>query len=150
MDLDKIARFYPRKARMDDLKEASDLLIKHDLPVDGIEDNFDNFLVLISNNTGEILGLVGIEKYDQIGLLRSLVIEKGFQGLGLGKKMLIAIEKYAKELGLISLFLFTDTAEKFFEKHNYSKLSIENADERLKQSVEFTICSSAILMKKSL
>jgi N-acetylglutamate synthase-like GNAT family acetyltransferase len=79
-----------------------------------------------------------------------LVIEKGFQGLGLGKEMLIAIEKYAKELGLLSLFLFTDTAVKFFEKHNYSKLSIENADERLKQSVEYTICSSATLMKKSL
>ena len=148
MELDKIARFYPRMARDEDLQPCQELLKKNSLPIEGVERHFDNFIVLISNNTGDILGLIGLEKYEKIGLLRSLFIEEGFRGLGLGKEMVKVLEISARKSGIETLYLFTTTASKFFEKLGY--ISNVKIDSRLKESSEYSICKTAFKMKKDL
>jgi amino-acid N-acetyltransferase len=148
MELDKIARFYPRMAREEDFQPCQELLNQNNLPIEGVIQHFDNFIVLISNNTGSILGLIGLEKYEKIGLLRSLVIEEGFQGLGFGKEMVRVLETSARKIGVETLYLFTTSASKFFEKLDYT--SIDKINPRLKESSEYRICKTAIIMEKQL
>ena len=148
MDIDEVERFYVRASHTDEYEDCVRLLNTFDLPAEGVKDHFDNFLVLISNNTGSVLGLIGLEKYGDIALIRSLVVEKGFHGLGLGEKLLIKLEEKSKSEGIKTLYLFTETAKSFFEKYNYQL--VDEVDERIKESHEYRMCRDAVKMRKNL
>ncbi|MCY3413346.1 MAG: GNAT family N-acetyltransferase [Candidatus Heimdallarchaeota archaeon] len=150
MEFEQPSRFFTRKMTEDDFPRVKQLLLAEKLPLDDLENHTKHILVLVSFNTNEILGCVAIEKYEEIGLLRSMVVEKGFQGKGLGTIMQQDIENYARDINLSTLYLFTNTAESFFSARGYDKITREDGDDRLKQSKEFIICNSATFMRKLL
>lgn len=97
-----------------------------------------------------LAGVVGMEPLGMTALLRSLAITALKRGSGLGSALLVQVEKYAMEQGVRSMFLLTTTAESYFEKHGYSRISREEAPEAIRNTVEFTsLCpGSAVLMVK--
>ena len=136
------------KAITQDLPEVLTLLKLVDLPIEGVKEHFHDFFIIRKDKM--VVGCVGIEIYENVGLLRSLGIRPTFQGKGLGKQMVGKIEEYSAEKGLRNIYLLTDTAEKFFLKLGYLLISREETDPRVKQSIEFTtLCpSSPVMMKK--
>lgn len=139
-----------RRAEEKDLERALSLLEEVDLPIDGVEDHFHNFVV--GEEGGQLIGCAGIEIYDDKGLIRSVAVDPSFQGRGLGQKLVDSIHILAVEKKLKEIYLLTETAEKFFSKLNYIVIPREEADEKVKQSVEFiSLCpASATCMVKTL
>ena len=137
------------KAESTDLKEVEELLLKVKLPIEGVKDNFSNFLIAQKENM--IIGVSGIEIYEEVGLLRSVAIKPSSQKQGIGQLMVSKIEEFAVKTGIRKLYLLTDTAEQFFLKLNYQKIPRDRTDSRIKKSIEFTtICTSATVMVKEL
>ncbi len=138
------------KASYDDLKSVYSLLKLVNLPIDGVADNFHNFFVAWERN--QLQGCAGIEIYDEVGLLRSVAVHASSQGHGLGQKLVETIQRFSIEKGLTEIYLLTETAEKFFLKLNYVVILRDEADDKIKQSVEFiSLCPvSAICMVKRL
>ncbi|MFX1286337.1 MAG: arsenic resistance N-acetyltransferase ArsN2 [Promethearchaeota archaeon] len=138
------------KASYDDLESVYSLLKLVSLPIDGVADNFHNFFVLWEKN--QLQGCAGIEIYDEIGLLRSVAVHPSFQGQGLGQKLVETIQRFSIEKGLTEIYLLTETAERFFLKLNYVVISRDEADDKVKQSIEFiSLCPiSAVCMVKRL
>ncbi len=97
-----------------------------------------------------LAGVVGMEPLGTAALLRSLAIAVLKRCSGLGSALLAQAEKYAMEKGVRSMFLLTTTAESYFEKRGYSRISREEAPEAIRNTVEFTsLCpGSAVLMVK--
>ena len=135
------------KAITQDLPEVLTLLKLVDLPIEGVKEHFHDFFIIRKDKM--VVGCVGIEIYENVGLLRSLGIHPTFQGKGLGKQMVGKLEEYSAEKGLHNVYLLTDTAENFFLKLGYELISREETDAKVKQSIEFTtLCTSSPVMVK--
>ena len=98
----------------------------------------------------ELEGLVGLELYGEVALLRSLAVAAKQRGSGLGSQLVEHAERYARDQGVKSLYLLTTTAEAFFLRFGYARLPREEAPEAIKSTKEFAgICpvSSAFMVK---
>ncbi len=137
------------KAIKQDLKEVLTLLKLVNLPVEGVKEHFNDFFVVKKEKT--IVGCVGMEIYENVGLLRSVAIHPSFQGKRIGQKMVIKMEAYSLEKRIQTIYLLTDTAENFFLKLGYKIIPREDTDQRIKQSIEFkTLCPSSPVLVKDL
>jgi len=134
-------------ASISDLDAINKLLLSVKLPVEGVEDHINHFLILkepASEQTSDhIIGCIGLEIYQDQALLRSLVVHPRKQKLGLGKLLTNEIISYAKQHGVTKLYLRTDTAESFFQKRGFRLIALEEIPVLVKQSVEFnpSVCS---------
>ena len=95
-------------------------------------------------------GVVGLELYGEVALLRSLAVTASRRGAGLGSVLVAHAERYAREQGAKSLYLLTTTADAFFLRRGYARIPREEAPEAIKNTKEFGgICplSSAFMIK---
>jgi len=97
-------------------------------------------------------GIVGLELYGDVALLRSLVVMPGRRGAGEGSVLLRHAEEHARVKGVRTLYLLTTTAEQFFARHGYSHAPRESAPEAIRATREFSgICpASSAFMKREL
>jgi amino-acid N-acetyltransferase len=101
---------------------------------------------------GETVGVVGVEPCGDVALLRSLAVSESQRGLGLGNRLVECAERYARDRGVRSIYLLTTTAEAFFLRRGYSRLSREKAPPPIQSTQEFSgICpSTSVFMVKDL
>ena len=99
-----------------------------------------------------LIGVVGLEIYGTVALLRSLAVAPAWQGQGLGSALVAHAEQAARQRGLAALYLLTPTAEAFFTRHGYVRLSREAAPPLLHRTAEFAaLCpASAVCLMKAL
>jgi amino-acid N-acetyltransferase len=97
-------------------------------------------------------GVVGIEPCGDVGLLRSLAVRPDRRGSGLGSALVLEAERLAAGRGLRALYLLTTTAEPFFGRRGYARLSRDQAPPEIQATSEFaSVCpSSAAFMCKQL
>jgi amino-acid N-acetyltransferase len=96
-------------------------------------------------------GLVGLELFGDVALLRSLVVAPARRGTGEGTRLLSHAEAAAQERGVRTLYLLTTTAEPFFLRHGYSRVSRDDAPAAIRSTKEFAgICpaSSAFMARR--
>jgi amino-acid N-acetyltransferase len=140
-----------RSARVTDWNDIRKLLSDAGLPTDDIGPNLlENFL--IAGLDAEIVGLVGLEIYDTKGLLRSLVVTSQSRSIGLGKKLVSALEAAAQAAGIKDLWLLTIDADRYFATLGYIIVARDAVPEAIRSSEEFAeLCpDSAHLMMKDL
>lgn len=137
-----------KKANVADLPEIYLLLEELNLPITGISEHLDNFILSIHNNL--ITGIIGLEMYGKIGLLRSVGVRSSYQSQRIGDDLMMAIQEYAKFKSVERIYLFTDTAEKWFEQYGFNKISNDQLDPILQRSKEYSLCKSSVKMLKTL
>jgi amino-acid N-acetyltransferase len=140
-----------RRSRPTDWSEARQLLSSAELPVEDLQPGMlENFL--IAESAGAIVGLIGLQVYETIGLLRSLVVTVSARRSGLGGELVGALEFAAQAAGITELWLLTIDAEKFFERQGFDIVTRDEAPDSIRQSEEFAdLCpGSAYLMMKKL
>ncbi len=80
---------------------------------------------LLETQDGGIAGTVGLHVlWHDLGEVRSLAIHPNFQGLGLGKRLVLGVEAEARELGIPRLFAWTLEPD-FFKRCGYNLVSLE-------------------------
>jgi amino-acid N-acetyltransferase len=117
-----------RKAGIKDVKAIYDLLEhfarKGDIlhrPITGIYTNVRDFFVY--EEDGSILGTCALHVcWEYLGEIRSLVVDEGVAGRGIGKKLVAACIDEAKALGLKKVFALTYKTA-YFEKFNFKPVS---------------------------
>ncbi len=134
-----------------DLPAIIALLASNELPTADVQpDSHPEFL--ITRRDGRVIGVVGLERYGDVGLLRSLAVSPDHRGLGLGVALTRALEDSAARSGIASLVLLTETARDFFLRRGYQVISRDDAPEAVQASSEFrSLCpDSAVCMKREL
>jgi amino-acid N-acetyltransferase len=136
-------------ARRSDLAGIRWLLDMESLPSADITENaLEQFLVY--RDEKGVVGVVGLEKYGGVALLRSLVVSSEHMGRGLGKRLVAAAEYLASELRVRSIYLLTTTTVVFFESRGFRCIKREEAPVPIRETREFSsLCpATAILMVK--
>jgi len=85
----------------------------------------------------DLTGVIGLEGYGTVALLRSLAVAPAWRGRGLGAALLAHAEQAARQRGITTLYLLTTTAEAFFARHGYVRIPREAAPPVLQQTAEF-------------
>jgi len=131
-------RTYPtvmlRRARPEDLAAVERLLTAAELPLAGVAEHFDSFLIAVA--AAGVVGAVGIERYDRYGLLRSAVVERDSQGRGIGALLTLRVLDDARARGLRAVYLLTTTAADFFARFGFRRIARGDVAPELWQSAE--------------
>ncbi len=100
----------------------------------------------------EVIGVVGLEIFRRLALLRSLAVDPCFRKRGLAQQLTKKAEEYATSLRIEELYLLTMTAESFFLKRGYQKIERTSAPPEVQGTAEFQgLCPvSSVCMVKQL
>jgi amino-acid N-acetyltransferase len=127
------------------------LLSSVKLPVEDLPEELSGFFV-VSNIKDVVIGIIGLEIYENYGLLRSLAVDPEYRNLSIATKLLITAESYARLNKLKAVYLLTEIATAYFHDKGYEQISRADAPPEIQASSEFShICPlSATVMKKNL
>jgi amino-acid N-acetyltransferase len=139
-----------REATHADLVAVTELLSASGLPLDGVEDNFDDFIV--AEEERGITGVIGIERYGSAALLRSAAVFPNARGSGVGGRLVEEILERATGQGVREIYLLTTTAEEYFPRFGFTRSSRAQVPEAVRASREFQgACpDTAVVMKRIL
>lgn len=136
-------------AKSHDYVSICSLLDENNLPYEDIRMVYlNNYFV--TRKGDKVIGVIGLEIFDQIALLRSLAVKNRFRGLDLGTKLISKAEQYAVRKNVKEIYLLTTTADGFFYKFGYSTIDREKVPDAIRATMEFqSLCpSSALIMVK--
>jgi amino-acid N-acetyltransferase len=138
------------KANKEQRQSIVSLLQSEKLPVIDLPVSLDNFFVSLDDN--RVIGAIGLEQYDNCGLLRSMVVDKNYRGKNIASQLVQQLEDYATTIGIDEMYLLTETAPEYFKKKGYDQISRDEVPKPIQASSEFSqVCPvSAIVMKKLL
>lgn len=121
-----------------------------DLTADVTREDGPALFVVVAD--GRRVGCIGIERVDDVALLRSAAVVDGYRGEGYGTAAVRALEREASEAGVETLYLLTTTAAPFFERLGYETVDRAAIPVELEGSREVSdLCpESATVQRKSL
>jgi amino-acid N-acetyltransferase len=122
-------------ARETDLDAVLALLRKNDLPVDGVEEWLDRFQLAVA--AGGIVGAAGYELHGGHALLRSVVVDPAYRGLGIGEQLVEAVMADMQRAAVRSIYLLTTTADDYFPRFGFAPTERAQVPAALHASAEF-------------
>ncbi len=130
--------------------EVVELLSESGLPYQDLPVDLSDFVVAVEDNA--LVGVAGIEIYDENALLRSVAVKQQRRSQGIANALINCIEQNARVKNVSALYLLTETAEGYFAEKGFEKIDRNNVPAAVKRSSEFShVCpQSAIAMVKYL
>lgn len=83
---------------------------------------------IVVENDGEVVGCVHLDEYSpSLAELRSLAVARGAQGVGVGRELVSATERFARAREYATLFAVSNDTE-FFERFGFQRRNIPELD----------------------
>lgn len=133
-----------------DLPAVLDLIDASGLPHAGLDQHVATTLVVRENS--RIVGTAALELYGGAALLRSVAVAAALRGQGLGQRLTTAALDLARQRGVHTVYLLTETAGAFFPKFGFKTIGRRDVDPAVQVSQEFTTAcpASAMVMAKQI
>lgn len=139
-----------RPAKSNDLPRVEKLLTDSKLPLDGVKEALNDFVVAEAN--GDIVGVAGLEICCDDALLRSVAVRPEWRSKGVGRALVNRAIAEAESRGLRALYLLTTTAEHYFPSFGFAKVDRSSVPAEVRATKEFTSAcpASAVAMARQL
>lgn len=139
-----------RFASTTDLAIINRRLAEAHLPHDDVGSHLRHFMLAGENEV--IAGVIGLEIYGHIGLLRSLLVAQDMRKRGIGRDLCERLCEHAIAQGVRDLYLLTVDAQDYFSARGFARIERSLAPMAIRSTRQFSeLCpSSAILMYRSL
>ena len=124
-----------RDATPDDWPAIASLLRVNHLPTEGFPESVSAAVVACDGN--EVVGVAGLEIYDDAALLRSVVVSETARGRSLGQQLTRAAMDLAGARQVTQVYLLTTTAETFFARLGFEIIERSSIPVSVQESVEF-------------
>ncbi len=124
-----------RPAQTADWPAIADLLTRSDLPLEGARDHLPHFV--IAEQSGQVIGIAGVETYGAVGLLRSVAVDAAQRGQGLGEALVSRVLDDATAQGITQVALLTTTAMDYFPRFGFERVERARLPDELEASTEF-------------
>ena len=137
-----------RRAEHADHEAVANLLRGMELPTAGVADWLDRFWV--AEHERRIVGVAGMERYGDGGLLRSVAVAEAWRSSGIGRALVDRVLEEGRAAGVREVYLLTTTAEHYFPRLGFACVDREVVPAAVRASAEFTgACpASAVVMRK--
>ena len=108
-------------------------------------------LALVAEDSSGTLGVIGLDEFGGVGLLRSLVVRPSARGRGVGRSLATALERFAHGHGIREMWLLTMDADRYFAGLGFTVRNRDDAPDAIRGCEEFsTLCpTDAVLMSKA-
>jgi amino-acid N-acetyltransferase len=123
-------------ARDAELPAVLALLKQAGLPPDGLSDHLST--TLVARDASSIVGSAALELYGDAALLRSVAVDQRLRGQGLGQQLTHAALDLARQHGVDTVYLLTETATDFFPRFGFQPTTRSAVAPAVQPSVEFT------------
>ena len=136
-----------KQAGEEDAPQIEALLSGAHLPLAGIHDHLHRCLLAVQ--ASEVVAMASTERHAQHGLLRSVAVRDDQRGTGLGQALVQEMIRQAGEEGLESLVLLTTTAEHFFPRFGFIRISRDDLPQSVfaSQELQGACPASAVVMQ---
>jgi amino-acid N-acetyltransferase len=128
-------------ARDSDLPAVLALLERVGLPPVGLGDHLAS--TLVARDANSIVGSAALELYGDVALLRSVAVDQRLRGHGLGRQLTRAALDLARQHGVDTVYLLTETATDFFPRFGFQPIARADVVPAVQQSVEFACACPA-------
>lgn len=118
-----------------DLNAIESLLIQSQLPTAGVRDALCSFLVAEAD--ARVVGVVGMEKRGNYGLLRSTAVAPEWRGRQVARRLVERIIADAESQGVNALYLLTTTAERYFPNFGFEVTARDVVPQDIRTTEEF-------------
>ena len=136
-----------RRAEEADLATITAMLSANGLPATDLEGKLPGFVV--AEDGLDIVGVAGIERCGEYGLLRSVAVDEKWRSHGVARRLVDRLIEDARSNSLAGLYLLTETAQGYFPNFGFETISREAVPEAVRATHEFAhACpSSATVMR---
>jgi amino-acid N-acetyltransferase len=141
--------FAVRPARPGERARIEDLLQEAGLTRAGLGEPQCAMWVAVAG--AELVGVIGLERYGRVGLVRSVATRSEWRGRGVAQALCREVFAAAEAAGVSRLYLLTETAAEYFRRLGFVNVPRAAADPLLAGSAEFQSghCASAVLMLRA-
>lgn len=130
-----------RQATAADVPAVVALLESQQLTTAGVAAPLTGFLVADAGD--RLVGVIGLERYDDYGLLRSAAVDASVRSQGVGRRLVERLLADAARARIREIYLLTTTAEDYFPRFGFARIARESVPAPVLQSVEFTTACPA-------
>ena len=133
-----------------DLPAIAAFLAANALPTEGLAEHLNS--LWLARRDGRIVGSIALELYGDGALLRSAAVDASARGQSLGTRLVDLAMKSARDAGAPAVYLLTTTAENYFPRFGFERITRAEVPPDVQRSVEFqSVCpSSAVVMRRRL
>lgn len=133
-----------------DVRPVSDLLAASELSTQGLGDARVGLVAMRDQDAW--IACAAVEPIHPFGLLRSVAVAPERRGEGLGRTMVEAAERWAREEGIRTLYLLTETAADFFGALGYGVVERASVPEPVRRTTQYSaMCpASAVVMARQI
>jgi amino-acid N-acetyltransferase len=126
------------------------LLESSGLPTSDLARAEPQFIVVCDGE--QIIGTGALQPFGPSALLRSVAVAANRRGSGIGRTIVLELERRARGSHIGQLILLTQTAGLFFERQGYRAIDRKTVPTEVQTSEEFRVLcpASAICMAKTL
>ncbi|MGE5405673.1 MAG: GNAT family N-acetyltransferase [Candidatus Saccharibacteria bacterium] len=142
----KALNFIVDRAKPHELEQVMSLLSICSLTAVGMDMHFETYWVV--RDKGRIIGSVGLEVYENSGMLRSFAVHPEYRNHGIGRALAQALLEYAKSIGLKKVFLLTKTAPLYFARLGFEAIDESQVEPAVSDSLLFkeVCCEHEVIM----
>jgi amino-acid N-acetyltransferase len=125
------------------------LLVANDLPVDDLEDPAIELFAAF--DTDALIGVIGLQHCDGVGLLRSLAVDPSRRTKGVGRALCDHVVEVARGHGFDEVYLLTTGAADYFAMLGFARVERAAVPAAIRTTAQFaTLCpASADVMRRS-
>lgn len=125
------------------LVELTEFLHAHQLPTEDIDIERGNFFIYYAD--GKLIGTAALERHGSFALLRSVCVSESARKTGIGGYLVADMKVLAKhQLNVSQIYLLTETAPAFFQRHGFVRVTREDVPLEIKSSTEFAnVCPAS-------
>lgn len=129
---------------------ARALLEAAELPTDDLADPAIRMFGAFDG--GALVGVVGVQSCDRMGLLRSLAVAPAMRERGIAAMLCERVIELARAEQLAAVWLLTTGAKDYFARHGFIAVARETAPAEIRTTAQFSsLCpSSATVMRRDL
>jgi amino-acid N-acetyltransferase len=137
-----------RHAGGEDLPAVLQLLRECHLPTDDVSAIVGDFW--IAHSGSDLVGIIALECFGQVGLLRSLAVMPRYRSRGAAQVLCDRIIQDSRDRAVADLYLLTTDADAYFDRHGFAVIDRDEAPAAIKSTQQFAeLCpDSAIVMHR--
>jgi amino-acid N-acetyltransferase len=124
-----------RRATPDDFRAVEQLLVANSLPLDGVREALDDFVVAHIGDV--VVGVAGLEVCCDNALLRSIAVSPEWRSHGVGRALVTRVISEAEARGIHALYLLTTTAERYFPSFGFRTTARDAVPDGIRATGEF-------------